>query len=177
MLKYLRDLLITILIAAGIFFILQVTVGAIKIYGTSSFPNIQPEDYILMEKVTYAFRDPQRGEMIILHAPYNETQDLIKRVIGIPGDTVKIENKKVYVNGKALYEPYISDPPRYEMQEQTLPPGQYFVLGDNRNVAVDSHSGWLVNRSEVVGRAWFIYWPVSRIQMVPNYNLNTQLAN
>ena len=177
MLKYIRDLLVTILIAAVIFFTLQVTVGAIKIYGTSSFPNIQPGDYILMEKVTYFFRDPHRGEMIILHAPYNESTDLIKRVIGIPGDTVKVTGKKVYVNNVALYEPYISDPPKYELAEQTIPENSYFVLGDNRNVAVDSHSGWLVSREEVVGRAWFIYWPVQRAQAVPNWDFSSQLGN
>jgi len=84
MMKYLRDLIITVLIAAAIFFTLHLTVGAIKIYGTSSYPNIQPGDFILMEKVSYYFRDPQRGEMIILHAPYADNTDLIKRVIGIP---------------------------------------------------------------------------------------------
>lgn len=170
MMKYLRDLIITVLIAAAIFFTLHLTVGAIKIYGTSSYPNIQPGDFILMEKVSYYFRDPQRGEMIILHAPYADNTDLIKRVIGIPGDTVEVHDKKVYVNGEALIEPYIYDPPKYEYPAEKIPAGSYFVLGDNRNVAIDSHSGWLVTRDEIVGRAWIIYWPTSRIQMVPNYN-------
>ncbi len=169
--KFFRALIITIAIAVALFFVLQVTVGAIKIYGTSSFPNIQPGDYILMEKVSYFFREPERGEMIILHAPYTEKTDLIKRVIGLPGDTIEIHNSRVYVNNTPLIEPYVKDPARYEYPKQKIPDNSYFVLGDNRNVAVDSHSGWFVDRSEVVGRAWFIYWPPQRIQPVPNYDL------
>src|SRR4030042_3418389 len=161
--KYIRDLVITVVIAVVIFFALQMLVGAFKVYGTSSYPNIQPGDYVLLDKWSYRFRDPQRGEMIILRSPDNSSADLIKRVIGLPGETVEVRDSWVYINDKPLQEGYTREKPRYTYPRQTVPENSYFVLGDNRNVAVDSHSGWFLARENVMGKAWLIYWPTSRM--------------
>lgn len=166
--KYFRDILITIVIAIALFFLLQTITGAFKVYGTSSYPNIQPGDYILLDKISYHFRDPQRGEMIILHGP-DKNSDLIKRVIGLPGETVEVRDGKVFINDKPLNEPYIREAPRYIYEKQTVPEKAYFVLGDNRNVAIDSHSGWFLPRKDIMGRAWIIYWPPYRWQVVKHY--------
>ncbi len=167
--KYIRDILITILIAVVLFFLMQTMVGAFKVYGMSSYPNIQPGDYVLLEKTSYFFRDPKRGEMIILHSPGGSQVDLIKRVIGIPGDSVEVRDGKVYINDTALAEPYLNETPRYTYHKITVPENSYFVLGDNRNVALDSHSGWFLPEEDVMGRAWLIYWPPDRMQVVKHF--------
>lgn len=170
--KYIRDIVITVAIAVVIFLGLQQVVGAFKVFGTSSYPNIQPGDYVLLDKVSYHFRDPHRGEMVILNSPQSSGADLIKRIIGMPGETVEVRDGFVYINGKPLVEDYIREKPRYIYEEQRVPLGSYFVLGDNRNVAVDSHNGWFLPHDNVRGRAWLIYWPVSRMQVVKHYDYN-----
>jgi signal peptidase I len=171
--KYIADLAITIVVAVLVFLGLQLTVGAFKVYGNSSYPNIQSGDYLIIDKVTYHFHSPSRGDMVILNTPYAEGTGLIKRIIGMPGDTVEIHDCKVYIDGVELEEPYLCEPTEYVYPEEKIPEGSYFVLGDNRNVSLDSHDGWLVSRAEITGKAWFIYWPVQRIQLVAGYDYKT----
>jgi signal peptidase I len=170
--QYIRDILITVLIAVVIFLGLQFTIGAFEVYGTSMVPNILPSDYIMADKVTYHFRNPQRGEVIILNSPQQSQKDLIKRVIGLPGDTIEIKNNTLYINGIAINEPYIKEPIKYTYGKQVVPADSYFVLGDNRNVSADSHSGWFLNKDNIIGRAMLIYWPFSRIRIIQQYHLN-----
>lgn len=164
--KFIRDILVTILIAVIVFFGLQTTVGAFKVYGTSMLPSIKPADYILVDKVSYHFRSPKRGEIIVLRSPQGQNADLIKRIIAIPGDTVEINDGKVYINDIAINEPYIKEAPKYKYPRVQIPEDYYFVLGDNRNVSADSHTGWLLNRKDIVGRALLIYWPPQRMEIV-----------
>ena len=93
----------------------------------------------------------------------------------MPGDTVEIQNKAVFVNGRKLVEPYINEAPNYFMPEMTVPSGKYFVLGDNRNHSNDSHTGWLVPREDIIGNVWFRYWtaafPNIRLVMIPVFIL------
>jgi signal peptidase I len=176
--KYVRDILITVVIAVVFFVVLNVTIGTFKVYGTSMLPNIEPGDCIIVSKLTYSFREPDRGEIVILHSPRTEDTDLIKRIIALPGDTIEIKNGTVFVNDHPLEEPYINDAPNYKYPLQEIPEEHYFVLGDNRCVSADSHLGWYLPRENIIGRAWVRYWPPEKWEVIKHYNyyINGQLA-
>jgi signal peptidase I len=114
---------------------------------------------------SYVFGGPQRGEVVVFRAPPEPDTDYIKRVIGLPGESILIQHGRVYVNGQALEEPYIRFPADYVFpgngEPVTIPAGTYFVLGDNRPDSFDSHTGWVVPASNLIGRAWLRYWPPS----------------
>jgi signal peptidase I len=124
---------------------------------------------LLTDKVTYRFEAPKRGDVIVFVAPVNQEDDYIKRIIGLPGDTVSVSNGYVLVNGIQLKENYL-DPSVYTSGGQflandsvvTVPADEYFVMGDNRPYSSDSRSWGFVPKKNITGRAWFIYWPLSR---------------
>ena len=169
-----RDILWTLLFAVVAFLMLRASVQTVRVDMASMEPTIQPGWWIMLNKVSYHFTDPKRGDIVVFDSPINSGQDLIKRVIGLPGDTVEVKNNTVFVNGVPLQEPYVAIPPHYTMAPETIPAGQYFVLGDNRDVSIDSHYGWLVPRDKLVGRAWIVIWPPSKWGKAPNY---PQLVN
>lgn len=141
-------------------------------------PGLQDGQQILINKVIYYLHEPERGDIIILHPPPPYSPDetpFIKRIIALPGDTVEVEDGTVYVNGLKLDEPYIKEPPTYTFRQKKIPEGEYFVLGDNRNYASDSHTGWTVPRQNIIGKAWLSIWPLSEWGFVPNYPLNEQI--
>ncbi len=141
-------------------------------------PSLQNGQQLLINKFLYYFREPERGDVIILHPPppYNpETTPFIKRIIALPGDTIEIKNGAVYVNSLKLDEPYIKEPPAYNFQQKKIPENEYFVLGDNRNNTNDSHNGWTVPRQNIIGKAWLSIWPPGEWGLVPNYSLNVHL--
>lgn len=166
------DIVWTLLIAVAAFVALRVSILTIKIDQTSMEPNIYPGYWVVLSKLSYRFGDPQRGDVIVLHAPptVEAGKDFIKRIIGLPGDTVEIKNETVFVNGVPLQEPYLAAPATYTMAPVKVPPGQYFVLGDNRDISVDSHYGWFVPRNTIVGKAWIIIWPPGKWGRAPNYH-------
>jgi len=187
-LRILREFLITLLIAVVIFLGLQISIKSFEVFNVSMQPTFYEGDLIIVDKLAYQLGGtPKLGDEIVLYAPGNGTKPtfdpfftqhpncFIKRVIGVPGDIVEIKNKAVYINGVALHEPYIMEPPQYYMPEQTIPAGQYFVLGDNRNHSNDSHTGWLVPTEDIIGRVWFRYWtaayPDIRVVMIPIFIL------
>jgi len=143
-------------------------------------PGLQDEQQLLINKVVYYFREPERGDIIILHPPppYSpKATPFIKRIIALPGDTIEVKNGAVYVNGLKLDEPYIKEPPAYNFQQKKIPEDEYFVLGDNRNNANDSHVWGTVPRQNIIGKAWLSIWPPSEWGLVPNYSLNEQLES
>ena len=176
--KFFRDIIAPILVGLAVFALFQVTVGSFRVYGSSMLPTIEEGDYILVSKATYFFTEPQRGDIIVLHSPRESNTDLIKRVIALPGDTVEIKDKTVFVNDTPLDEPYIMEPPRYFVPREEIPTGQYFVLGDNRNNSSDSHRGWTVPRENIVGKTFVTYWPPYRCGTIKHSKLNvgTQTA-
>lgn len=141
-----------------------------KVQGNSMVPTFQTGDYLITEKVSYRFGGPKKGDIIVLKNPRDESQDFIKRIIAVPGDTIKIADNTVYVNGEPLNESYL--PPGTItrsgafLTEGTLvkvADDQYFVFGDNREHSSDSREWGPLTKAEIVGKALFRYWPPSVI--------------
>ncbi|MBI2847727.1 MAG: signal peptidase I [Chloroflexi bacterium] len=175
---FLRDILTTFLLAAIVYLGLRVTVQDYIIQQSSMEPSFYEGQRVLVNKVVYRLHPPQRGDVIILRPPQSSGSGdipFIKRVIGLPGETVEVKNGGVSVNGVKLEEPYIKDPPTYVYPAKKVPGNNYFVLGDNRNNTDDSHRGWTVPREDVIGKAWVIVWPPGNWGLVKTYNLPQQL--
>ncbi len=157
--KILREVAITVLIAVVVFVALQLNIQSYTVEGSSMMPNIQAREYIMANKASYRSSEPHRGQVIIFDPPFESPRPYIKRVIGLPGEIVEIRDGKVLVDGKPLDEPDTIPSPNYEMPPREVPENEYFVLGDNRNSSRDSSDGWTVPRENIIGRAWFTYWP------------------
>ncbi len=145
-----------------------------KVSGSSMFPNFKNGDYIITDKVSYRFTEPRRGDIVVFKNPRDETQDFIKRIIGIPGDHIKVSGGKIYLNGNELTEPYLSDtiftnPGSFlqEDQEITVEPGHYITIGDNRPASSDSREWGFITRGEIIGKVFFRYWPATEIGIYP----------
>ncbi len=134
-------------------------------------PTLQIDDRLVVEKISYRFNPPKRGDIIVFQAPKkalevvgSTTNDAyIKRVIGLPGDTVEVKEGKVFLNGEVLEENYIQAPPTYTWGPETVPPEQYLVLGDNRNSSSDGHVWGFLPDESIIGRAVVRFWPPTRI--------------
>lgn len=169
--KTVRQVLITLILAVGIFFLLQATLQSSIVVGRSMEPNFQPGQRLIVNKIAYKLHEPERGDVIIFHPPTSDQLDYIKRIIGLPGDTVEIKMETVYVNGSPLDEPYTNESPRYTFTQRQVPAEHYFVLGDNRNNSNDSHTGWMLPREKIIGKAWLSIWPPSEWGIIPDYSL------
>jgi signal peptidase I len=174
---FLREFLITIILALIIFFVARATIQTFVVVMSSMEPNFYEGQRLVVNKTVYFFGDPERGDVIIFRAPNGRQDDFIKRVIAKPGDIVEVKNEAVHVNGVKLDEPYIENPPTYTLAEREVPKNNYFVLGDNRNHSNDSHHGWFVPRENIIGKAWLSTWPPSDWGVVPNYHLEEQLVD
>ena len=173
--KVILEVAIVLAVALVIFFALRTTVQAYKIVENCMEPNYVEDEWLLVSKASYWFGEPERGDVIILHPPFNPDLVYIKRLIGLPGDTVEVKGGAVYINGIALEEPYIQEAPTYTFPPTQLGEDEYFVLGDNRNIANDSHLGWTITREYIIGKAWFSYWPISEWGGSNSYPLDEQL--
>jgi signal peptidase I len=174
---FLREVLITLLLAVIIFVVAQRTIQTYEVFMTSMEPNFHEGQRVVVNKAVYFFGDPQRGDVIIFKPPISSDEDFIKRVIGLPGDTVEVKNQSVYVNGVKLVEPYVAEVPSYVMPKIEVPKDKYFVLGDNRNHSNDSHNNWYADRKDIRGKAWLSTWPPDDWGIVKNYPLNDQVAD
>ncbi len=135
----------------------------------SMVPSLLVGDRLVVEKVSYYFRPPQRGEIVVFNPPpqlqqqnFTEDQAFIKRVVAQGGDTIQVTGGKVILNNQPLQEPYIAEPPAYEMPPVTVPANSFFVMGDNRNNSDDSHVWGFLPRRYIIGRAIFRFFPFSR---------------
>lgn len=130
-----------------------------RVKGTSMMPNFHDGELLLTEKISYRFSDPARGDVVVFRSPAYDGRDLIKRIIGLPGNKVRITDGVVYINDINLVEPYETQQTRGNL-ELTLAQNEYFVLGDNRISSSDSRSFGTVEKKYIVGRTWLVYWPV-----------------
>jgi signal peptidase I len=168
--KIFREVAITVLIALAVFAVLRLTMQSYTVVMSSMEPNFYQGDCIMVNKVCYGSAGPQRGQVIVFNPPFESAHPFIKRVIGLPGETVEIRDESVFVNGIPLEEEYVMALPNYTMLATQVPETEYFVLGDNRNNSNDSHTGWMVPRDNIIGRAWFVYWPPSRWRVVKHHS-------
>ncbi len=136
----------------------------------SMLPTVQLNDRVWVNRFIYRFQEPQRGDVIMFQPPesVNSPTPYLKRVIGLPGETVEMKNNKVYINDKALVEPYVSEPLEYEYGPVLVPPNGLLVLGVNRNSSYDSHewNTWLT-QDRLMGKALAIYWPLNHFKLLP----------
>ncbi|WP_347277516.1 signal peptidase I [Pseudanabaena sp. FACHB-2040] len=132
-------------------------------------PTLEVNDRLVIEKISYHFNQPERGDIVVfwppesLFPPGQRRDAFIKRVIGLPGDTVEVREGQVFVDGTALEEDYIKAPPNYEWGPETVPEASYLVLGDNRNSSYDSHAWGYVPYENIIGRAVVRFWPPDRL--------------
>ena len=155
---FLREIIEIIALGVGLFLVLLFLAQSYTVSGSSMQPGLTDGQRVLVNKFAYLRKSPQRGDVIVFHNPQNSSEDLIKRVIGLPGDQINVMDGQVMVNGRALDEPYIAALPRYSGQ-WTVPQGELFVLGDNRNDSSDSHAWGSLPVENVIGKAVLIYWP------------------
>ncbi len=168
------DIIQIIIFAVSIFlFVYLLILQPHKINGESMETNFHNNEYILTVKVTYDFNAPKRGDVVVFKAPPDGHDEYIKRIIGLPGDTVMVANCKVYVNGKQLPELYLAptlctNPGTFATEGTTLtvPSNNFFLLGDNRPHSLDGrYFGW-ISKDKFTGRAWIVYWPIANAEVV-----------
>ncbi|MEK9727449.1 MAG: signal peptidase I [Candidatus Margulisiibacteriota bacterium] len=124
-------------------------------------------DRLIVNKLVYHFNAPERGDIILFHSPYNDGKQYVKRLIGLPGETIEIRRGMVYINNKLLVIPGVTVRRDYStLEKQTIPTNNYFVLGDNRPNSADSRVWGFVKNADLIGEALFIYWPMNRIRWV-----------
>lgn len=175
LIKFILDIFQVVIFAVSIFmFIYFLILQPHKIKGESMVPNFQDDEYLLTDKVTYRFvREPQRGDVIVFKAPPNDTDEYIKRIIGLPGDVILLKGGKVYINNELLVEAYlpedqITKPGKFLLNNSpyTIPADSYMFFGDNRAHSLDSRAFGPITTDKITGRAFFVYWPPSEVGLI-----------
>ncbi len=189
-----KEILETVLMALAIFLVLQTSVMGFIVDGSSMEPSLHTGQRLLVNKavyfrttssflqrfipgsrqegeVGYFFHAPERGEVILFYFPRDTRQIYIKRVIALPGETVELREGQVYINSREIKQPGTIPLARAPFGPVTVPPNQYFVLGDNRNGSSDSRGGWTVPYANIIGKAWLVYGRPWEWGMAPNFDL------
>jgi signal peptidase I len=162
---WLRDLLVaTVASVLIITFLYQ----PVRVEGTSMLPRLEDRDRLFINKFVYHIAAIERGDVVVFRYPRDVEKSYIKRVIALPGDTLRIDGGHVYVNGNLLHEPYV--PPEYRdtrsLEETVIPADSYFMMGDHRSISSDSRDFGPVERSLIYGKAVFVYWPAHDVGVV-----------
>ncbi len=160
----------TLLIAAILFVVINIITARVVVESVSMQPNLHEGELVIVNKLAYRWSEPERGDIVVFPYPLNKDIRFIKRVIGIPGDHVIVENGEIRVNGILLAEPYLEELPTYT-GEWTVGEGEVFVLGDNRNNSNDSSKWGMVPGEDLLGKAVLVYWPLTEFQIIPHYDL------
>lgn len=167
--EFLKDSIKMIAFVAVVFFLFLYVVSITQVVGNSMSPNLQSGEILLLNKSKYRFSDVKRGDIISLD--YADTKYLIKRVIGLPGDTVSIKNSIVYINNEKYEEPYLSNDLRYadfsleDIGYSVIPDGMYLVLGDNRADSLDGRDIGLIGKDAINGKISLRFWPLNRFKI------------
>ena len=164
------DLLETVVLAFVLFLIINAVSARVRVDGLSMLPTLQDGEFVLVSRLAYKLGEPTRGDIIVFRSTTQLDLDLIKRIIGVPGDEVRVADGQVSVNGIVLNEPYINARPRYN-GEWSVPEGYLFVLGDNRNDSSDSHAWGLLPMKNVIGKGMLIYWPPPDWAMIDHVDI------
>jgi len=173
---FLIEVLVTLALALVIFFIIQSVIQSSVVLYESMEPNLHEGQRIIISKIVYNFHEPERGDIIIFPNPNDPEEEYVKRIIGLPGETVEIKDGVVYIHqadGSILEldeSNYIADPAKTNFSSDVIPENEYFVLGDNRNNSYDSRHGWTVLRDNIVGKAWLSIWPLPEWGLVANHS-------
>lgn len=164
----LRELVEVIVLAVILYFGISFAVQTVHVEGLSMFATLEDNDYLIANKIDYRIHAPQRGDIIILRPPSDNSKDFIKRVIALPGEKLLIRDSVVYINGHKLDEPYLPEAwtvlnnwPTDGTDGRVMGPNEYFVMGDNRNRSQDSRIFNPITRDRIDGRAWFRIWPIA----------------
>lgn len=139
---------------------------ATRVDGLSMTPNLQDGERLIIEKLTYRIHPPERGDIVVLDPPSHTGIPLIKRVIGLPGEVIAVQEGHVLINGEVLPEPYLPEPTRGTYPPRLVPEGHVFVMGDNRSASNDSRAFGPIAYEHIVGKAWLRYWPFDQIGLV-----------
>lgn len=156
--RFIVDVIETLILSVVLFVSINLISARIRVDGDSMVPTLVSGEYVIVSRLTYRVGSPERGDIIVFHYPRNPEEEYIKRVIGLPGDKVEVKNGAVYVNGEKLDESYLTVKTNY-LGMWSIPSGQLFVLGDNRNNSSDSHDWGTVPMDYVIGKALVVYWP------------------
>lgn len=171
------DTMQTMLLAASLFLVIYIFLfRPFQVSGQSMFPTFKNKEYILTNLIGLRFNNPKRGDVLVFHAPKDPEKDFIKRVMGIPGDSVYVKDGFVYVNDKKVNEsPYLkSDVRTYggnfmrEGEKVIIPNGDYIVMGDNRPYSSDSREWGFLPKEKIIGSSLFVYWPVNVMRIIKN---------
>ncbi len=179
----------TVLLALVLFLIIRNFIQNYRVENISMEPNFHEGQFLIINRFAYCpglhldvpvvnlrlekawcLWTPKRGDVIVFHYPPDPSKDFIKRVIGLPGETVEVRDGRVYINGELMSEPFGPNPGSYSAPPMTLPPGQVYVMGDNRNSSSDSHVWGPVPMKDVVGRAVLRYWPPSKWSVISQWS-------
>ncbi len=171
--QFILSFLETVVVALVISIVLYIFIMTPhEVLGNSMYPTYKNGEYLMANKVTYRFKEPQRGDVIIFK--YSNTQDFIKRIIGLPGDTVMLKDGQLYINGHILDESEYLDNSMYtnggdflkEGESKEIPEGEYFVCGDNRTHSSDSRTFGSISKEDIKGKAWIVYFPFTQFRIV-----------
>jgi len=163
--SWVRDLLIAVAVSA---FIILFLYQPVRVEGTSMLPQLEDQDRLFIDKIAYKVGEIRHGDVVVFEYPRDHSKSYIKRIIAMPGDSLRIDHGRVYVNGKRLPESYV--PTRFEddrsESEMVLPPNEYWVMGDHRSISSDSRDFGPVDRRLIYGKAVFVYWPMEQVGVV-----------
>jgi signal peptidase I len=163
--SWLRDLALSVVIMIIVILFLY---QPVKVEGTSMMPSLVNQERIFINKFVYRFSNIERGDTVVFQFPQDTSKSYIKRVIGMPGDTITVEDGTVILNGAPLPEPYVKPENRdsHSYRTITVEPDSYYVLGDHRNSSNDSRNWGTVKRGYIYGKAVFVYWPLERLGLL-----------
>jgi signal peptidase I len=166
---WVRDLAETLVLALIIFAVVNTLTGRYEVQSISMEPTLHEGQFLIVSKIAYWLQSPKRGDIVVLDPPNGQGSiPYIKRIIGLPNEHIEIRDGRVWVNGVALNEPYISGPPMYR-EDITLGEDEYLVLGDNRNNSSDSHVWGTLPRDKIIGKTIFRYWPPNKLGIIPHH--------